>query len=101
MTQRKSRTTSRRAITRRAPTSFRWWGGHDGALCTGGVHYHNYVVVGEERPEIRAEEGEKLCGVCFGAKAKMAEILLEGEGKDNEPSSESSSSVMEASESEA
>ena len=65
------------------------------------VHYHNYVVVGQERPEIRAEEGEKLCGVCFGVKAKMAEILLQGEGKDDDPSSESSSSVMEASESEA
>ena len=36
-----------------------------------GVHYHNFVVVGQERPEVRASEGERLCGVCFGSKAKL------------------------------
>ena len=64
------------------------------------MHYHNLVVVGQERPEIKSSEGEKLCGVCFGKKAKMAEILLGDDDKDDDPSSESSSSVMDASESE-
>ena len=66
-----------------------------------GVRYHNFVVVGQERPEVTALEGEKLCGVCFGTKAKMAEILRGNDGEEEGATSESSSSVMDSSENEA
>lgn len=56
---------------------------------------------GGRAAEVSSEEGERLCAVCFGAKAKMAEILQGGEDGDGDISSESSSSVMEDSEKEA
>ena len=35
-----------------------------------GLDYKDYVVIGDQRPELKA--GERLCGSCFGAKDKAA-----------------------------
>ena len=35
-----------------------------------GRDYKDYVVIGDQRPELKA--GERLCGSCFGAKDKAA-----------------------------
>ena len=45
-------------------------------------------MVGQERPEISSEKGERLCSTCFTPKEKIAEAW----GAEQSTSSESSSS---------
>ena len=57
-----------------------------------GQDYKDYVVIGNQRPELKA--GERLCGSCFGARDKAASEAAASEEEDQVVSDESSSTDM-------
>ena len=57
-----------------------------------GHDYKDYVVIGDQRPDLKA--GERLCGSCFGAKDKAASEAAASEEEDQVVSDESSSTDM-------
>ena len=56
-----------------------------------GRDYRDYVVIGNERPELKV--GERLCGSCFGSRDKAASEAAASE-EDQVVSDESSSTDM-------
>lgn len=62
-----------------------------------GVHYKEFVVVGDTRPTL--EPNEKLCTSCFGRDQKLVSEALAGELGSDEASSVSSSTDLESSDS--
>ena len=62
-----------------------------------GVHYKEFVVVGDTRPTL--EPNEKLCTSCFGRDRKLVSEAMAGELGSDEASSVSSSTDLESSDS--